>query len=134
MWAAVPVLKPLVIVWASLNAIDDLAILFRIARLGTSVIRSDTKNQEMCDICDDVMGDLMKVDGLSIVPCEWACFKLKKCTQMCQQLRKVSGNSTIYPVRLDSFCHRISIVSASNSTDSLTPHTAVRCGGILRRG
>ena len=60
MWAAaVAIYKPFVLVWAGLNAIDDLALLIRVGRLGASIVplpgRPRNDPAEMCGVCDDVM-------------------------------------------------------------------------------
>ena len=68
--------KPIVVIWAGLNAIDDLSLLFRFARLGSVLVPglSSLQPHMMCDVCDDVMGDLLKgTDGLEALPCNWAC-------------------------------------------------------------
>ena len=46
--------KPLLAIWAGLNAIDDLSLLFRFMRLGSVLIPglSNLKPHMMCDVCD----------------------------------------------------------------------------------
>ena len=53
-------LKPIIVIWATMNAIDDLAMLMRVARLGMMVVPGQGRNPgDMCEMCDDVMGDLL---------------------------------------------------------------------------
>ena len=68
-WLAIA--KPIVVIWAGLNAIDDLSLLFRFARLGSVLVPglSSLQPHMMCDVCDDVMGDLLKgPDGHEALP------------------------------------------------------------------
>ena len=78
-WLAIA--KPIVVIWAGLNAIDDLSLLFRFARLGSVLVPglSSLQPHMMCDVCDDVMGDLLKgSDGLQALPYgEFADFTLR---------------------------------------------------------
>lgn len=107
--AAVAVCKPFVLLWAGLNAIDDLALLIRIGRLGASVVPFPGKNPgdpaEMCGVCDDVMGDLMRGnDGLSAIPCGAACLGLPRCVRMCERVQEVSAESNEFPCIAAGFC------------------------------
>ena len=71
-----PFLKPIVVMWATLNAIDDLTMLFRVARLGAVLVPGQNE-ADLCSVCDDVMGDLLKgTDGLEALPCKWACLRV----------------------------------------------------------
>ena len=48
-----------------LNAVDDLSVLFRLGRLGVALLPGQASLSTMCDICDDVMVDLLKgAEGL----------------------------------------------------------------------
>ena len=101
--------KPFVLLWAGLNAIDDLALLIRVGRLGASVVPFPGKNPndpaELCGICDDVMGDLMRGnDGLSAIPCGAACLGLPRCVRMCQKVQEVSAESNEFPCIAAGFC------------------------------
>lgn len=96
--------RPVIMVWATLNAIDDLTMLFRIARLGAVLVpgQGDT---DLCSICDDVMGDLLKgTDGLEALPCKWACLRVPKCVDMCERVKAASTNSTHYPCIAAGYC------------------------------
>ena len=110
MWAAaVAICKPFVLVWAGLNAIDDLALLIRVGRLGASIVplpgRPRNDPAEMCGVCDDVMGDLMRGnDGLSAIPCGAACLGLKRCVRMCERVQEVSSESSEFPCIAAGFC------------------------------
>ena len=111
MWAAaVAICKPFVLVWAGLNAIDDLALLIRVGRLGASVVpfpgrRSRNDPAEMCGVCDDVMGDLMRGnDGLSAIPCGAACLGLGRCVRMCERVQEVGADSSEFPCIAAGFC------------------------------
>ena len=57
---AVALFKPVIAVWAALNVVDDLSLLFRVARLAQVLLPGGSPRTEMCDVCDDVMGDLLK--------------------------------------------------------------------------
>mmetsp|Transcript_25984 Transcript_25984/g.57742 ORF Transcript_25984/g.57742 Transcript_25984/m.57742 type:complete len:657 (+) Transcript_25984:22-1992(+) len=113
MWGVVvAVFKPFVLLWAGLNAIDDLALLIRVGRLGASVIPFPGKNldnpEEMCGVCDDVMGDLMRGnDGLSAIPCGAACLGLQKCVRMCERVQEVSAESNEFPCVAAGFCDAV---------------------------
>ena len=73
MWhAVVAIFKPFVYLWATLNVIDDFSLFMRLGRLGLATIPWPGKNIDsngLCEVCDDVMGDLLKgSEGLSVVP------------------------------------------------------------------
>ena len=111
MWAAaVAICKPFVLVWAGLNAFDDLALLIRVGRLGASIVpfpgrRSRNDPAEMCGVCDDVMGDLMRGnDGLSAIPCGAACLGLGRCVRMCERVQEVGADSSEFPCIAAGFC------------------------------
>ena len=83
----VAILKPIIFMWAGLNALDDLTLLFRVARLG-SIMLPGRSQDDMCNVCDDVMGDLLKgTEGLEALPCNWACLRIPKCVQMCERVK-----------------------------------------------
>ena len=71
----VAVFKPVVVLWAGLNALDDLSLLMRLARLGT-VILPGTDKTDLCDVCDDVMGDLLTTGGIDDMPCRLICLRI----------------------------------------------------------
>ena len=103
------ILKPVVIVWAGLNAVDDLALMIRVARLGVATVRprrtTDDDNADLCDVCDDVMGDLLAgVDGLQAIPCRQACLGLQRCMDMCEAVQDASQTSTEFPCVAAGFC------------------------------
>ena len=99
------VLKPLVIVWASLNAIDDLSLVMRLGRLAAVILPGGKEGEEMCSLCDDVMGDLLKgAEGLEALPCNWACLRVPACVKMCESLRSASRNSSHFPCVAAGYC------------------------------
>ena len=70
MW---PIFRVIVGVWAGLNVVDDVSVLFRLLRLGAALLPG-TDRTIMCNVCDDVMGDLLKgAEGFEALPCTWAC-------------------------------------------------------------
>ena len=76
-----------------LNAVDDLSVLFRLGRLGVALLPRQASLSTMCDICDDVMVDLLKgAEGLQTLPCSWACLKVPECVAMCENLKEFSQN------------------------------------------
>ena len=76
-----------------LNAVDDLGVLFRLGRLGLALLPGSASLSTMCDICDDVMVDLLKgAEGLQSLPCSWACLKVPECVAMCTNVKEFSQN------------------------------------------
>ena len=102
-------LKPIIVIWATMNAIDDLAMLMRVARLGMMVVPGQGRNPgDMCEMCDDVMGDLLKgSEGLEALPCNWACLRVPKCVNMCEKIKAASVNSTHYPCVAAGYCDAV---------------------------
>lgn len=103
----VAVLRPIIFAWATLNAVDDLTMLFRVARLGAVLVpgQGDT---DLCSVCDDVMGDLLKgTDGIEALPCNWACLRIPKCVQMCEAVKASAANSSHYPCIAAGYCNAI---------------------------
>uniref|UniRef100_A0A7S4N1Z9 C2 domain-containing protein n=1 Tax=Odontella aurita TaxID=265563 RepID=A0A7S4N1Z9_9STRA len=107
----VAALKPFVIIWAGLNAIDDFALLMRASRLLPVLVPGrggggdgGGNSADLCDVCDDVMGDLLKSDGLSAVPCSWACLKLPACVKMCESVQESAATSTKFPCVAAGYC------------------------------
>ena len=59
----------------------------------------------MCDICDDVMVDLLKgAEGLQSLPCSWACLKVPECMRMCNHVKEFSQNSSRFPCVAAGYC------------------------------
>ena len=76
-----------------LNAVDDLSVLFRLGRLGLALLPGSASLSTMCDICDDVMVDLLKgAEGLQTLPCSWACLRVPECVAMCNNVKEFSQN------------------------------------------
>ncbi len=99
--------RPLIILWAGLNAIDDISILLRVARLAMVVIPGVEK-ENLCGVCDDVMGDLLKgSSGLDAVPCAWACLRVPQCMRMCENIKAASTNSSRFPCFAAGYCDPI---------------------------
>ena len=100
-------LKPFVYVWASLNFIDDLSVAMKIARLvgATTFHRRKDNPDTVCNLCDDVMEDLLKgSEGLEAVPCSWICMGIPKCTKMCKAIQEVSEKSVDFPCIAAGYC------------------------------
>ena len=95
----------MVILWAGLNFLDDLSIAMRLARLAAiaSPFR-DVEKSEMCDLCDDVMHDILMMDGVNVLPCSLLCLKLPACMDMCESVKEVSGTSSKYPCVAAGYC------------------------------
>ena len=88
-----PIFRVFVGIWAGLNAVDDLSVLFRLGRLGLALLPGSASLSTMCDICDDVMVDLLKgAEGLQSLPCSWACLKVPECVAMCTNVKEFSQN------------------------------------------
>ena len=105
------VVRPLLIMWAGLNAIDDMSLLFRFSRLIMAVTPIPGLRQSqhtLCDVCDDVMGDLLKgTDGLEALPCAWACLRIPACMRMCERVKGASTNSTHFPCVAAGYCDAV---------------------------
>ena len=102
----IAVFKPFVVVWAGLNALDDLSILMRLLRLG-SIVLPGTDKSDMCDVCDDVMGDILIMGGIDAVPCRLACLRIPACVQMCENIKGVSANSSKFPCIAAGYCDAV---------------------------
>lgn len=109
--ALVTIAKPFVYLWAALSVIDDLSLVMRLGRLGAAVIPRLGKEQpqdndgELCGLCDDVMGDLMRgAEGLSVVPCGAVCLNVPSCVDMCKKLKTVSAETTEFPCVAAGYC------------------------------
>ena len=103
--AKMPLIKGIVAVWATLNAVDDISVLFRVLRLGAAVLPGGSDRTSMCDVCDDVMGDLLKgAEGFEALPCKWACLGVPKCVKMCNNLKEFSQNSSHFPCVAAGYC------------------------------
>ena len=102
----IAIFKPVVVVWAGLNALDDLSVLMRLARLG-SIVLPGTDKSDMCDVCDDVMGDILTMGGIDAIPCRLACLRIPQCVQMCENIKEVSANSSKFPCIAAGYCDAI---------------------------
>ena len=88
-----------------MNAVDDLSVLFRLTRLGIALLPGSASPSTMCDICDDVMVDLLKgAEGLQSLPCSWACLKVPECMRMCNHVKEFSQNSSRFPCVAAGYC------------------------------
>eukprot|EP00531_Pseudo-nitzschia_arenysensis_P014169 CAMPEP_0116154802 /NCGR_PEP_ID=MMETSP0329-20121206/21972_1 /TAXON_ID=697910 /ORGANISM="Pseudo-nitzschia arenysensis, Strain B593" /LENGTH=651 /DNA_ID=CAMNT_0003651801 /DNA_START=30 /DNA_END=1984 /DNA_ORIENTATION=+ len=99
-------LKPFVYFWASLNFIDDLTIVMKIARLvEVGNVRQDEDPDKICDFCDEVMEDVLKgTEGLRAAPCSWICLGISKCTKMCETIQEISEKSGEFPCIAAGYC------------------------------
>ena len=99
-----------------LNAVDDLSVLFRLGRLGVALLPGQASLSTMCDICDDVMVDLLKgAEGLQTLPCSWACLKVPECVAMCENLKEFSQNRRAFASDL-ALIHSPTLTLTSNSS------------------
>ena len=99
-----------------LNAVDDLSVLFRLGRLGVALLPGQASLSTMCDICDDVMVDLLKgAEGLQTLPCSWACLKVPECVAMCENLKEFSQNRRAFASDL-ALIHSPTLTVTSNSS------------------
>ena len=103
----IQLVKPFVFLWASLNFIDDLALLAKITRLvrdGNFHNRNEDP-EALCDMCDDVMEDILKgSETLGAVPCSWICLGASKCTKMCETIQGLSDKSAEFPCIAAGYC------------------------------
>jgi hypothetical protein len=100
-------LKPIGMIWMALNVVDDLSLVMRVLKLGTVLIpgMSHLSPHMMCDVCEDVMADLMKgSEGLEQLPCGATCFKFPPCVNMCEKIKQSAGNSTHFPCIAAGYC------------------------------
>ncbi len=99
-------LKPLVYFWASLNFIDDITIVMKIARLvEVGNVRQDEDPDKICNFCDEVMEDVLKgTEGLRAAPCSWICLGIPKCTKMCETIQEISEKSGEFPCIAAGYC------------------------------
>lgn len=102
----VAICKPFLYLWAGLNLIDDVALVIRLGRLGASVVPYPGKKAEdMCGVCDDVVGDFLAgKEGISAIPCAAACLGMKRCIEMCEKVQETSESSTEFPCVAAGFC------------------------------
>ena len=99
-----------------LNAVDDLSVLFRLGRLGVALLPGQASLSTMCDICDDVMVDLLKgAEGLQTLPCSWACLKVPECVAMCENLKEFSQNRRAFASDL-ALIHSPTLILTWNSS------------------
>lgn len=102
--ALIHIFKPVVLVWAGLNAIDDLTTLFRVGRL-VAVLIPGGKENDMCAVCDDLMGDLLSgTDGLKELPCRYVCLGIPGCINMCEELQSKATDAQGYPCVAAGYC------------------------------
>jgi len=103
------ILRPIIYVWATLNAVDDLTMIFRVMRLGAVLMPvPGVRTTDLCQVCDDVMSDLLKgTDGLEALPCNWACLRVPRCVRMCERVKALSVNSTHYPCIAAGYCDAV---------------------------
>jgi hypothetical protein len=99
----ISILKPIAVFWLGLKFLDDVSLMMRITRLAAVLIPGNSDNQ-MCDLCDDVMGDLLVQDGVSNIPCKLLCLRLPACVKMCESVKHVSETSTKYPCVAAGYC------------------------------
>jgi hypothetical protein len=101
------ILKAIGSVWMALNVVDDLSLMMRFLKLGSVLIpgMSHLSPNMMCDVCGDVMGDLMKgTEGLEQLPCGAVCLKFPPCVSMCEKIKEGAGNSTQFPCVAAGYC------------------------------
>ncbi|KAL3913208.1 MAG: hypothetical protein SGILL_006581, partial [Bacillariaceae sp.] len=100
--------KPVVVMWVGLNALDDLASVMKISRLvGSSLspFRRDEGKDSMCDLCDDVVAGLMAgSEGVQAVPCSWMCLRVPKCMNMCESIKDAMATSSKFPCVAAGYC------------------------------
>ena len=103
------ILKPLAAIWFGLKVLDDVSLITRVVRLGAVLLPDGGRNDEaeLCDLCDDVMGDLLVQGGIDVLPCKLLCFHIPKCVEMCESVKDVSKTSTKYPCVAAGYCNAI---------------------------
>lgn len=101
-------LKPIILLWAALNALDDIASVMKITRLIVSSLtpfRRFESKDSMCDLCDDIVAGLMAGSGgLQTVPCSWLCLRVPKCMRMCENIQETAANSSKFPCLAAGYC------------------------------
>ena len=118
------ILKPIAVAWLSLNVLDDLSLVIRVARLG-AVLLPGGDETDMCGVCDDVMGDLLKGDGIEAVSCKLVCLRLPSCVRMCEHIKAVSQNSSHFPCMAAGYCRASDELEEVDVTCSVAP--ILRC-------
>ena len=98
--------KPVVVLYMGLNALDDLSVLMRLARL-TTVVLPGTDKSDLCDVCDDVMGDILTMGGIDAIPCTLACLRVPACVRMCETVKAASQNSSKFPCIAAGYCDAV---------------------------
>ena len=104
------VLKPIVVLWAGLKVLEDVSLAMRVVRLAAVLLPGNARggeqnnNNNMCDLCDDVMGDLLAQEGISVLPCNLVCLGIPSCVTMCERVQDVSQTSTKYPCVAAGYC------------------------------
>ena len=102
------ILKPIAALWFGLKVLDDVSLITRVIRLGTVLLPFGRNDEtELCDLCDDVMGDLLVQGGIDVLPCKLLCFHIPKCVEMCERVKDVSKTSTKYPCVAAGYCNAI---------------------------
>lgn len=100
------VFKPFVYLWGGLKLLDDVALIIRLGRLGVATVPFPGRSeQDMCGICDDVVGDFMVgADGISVIPCPAACLGMKGCIDMCEKVKVASEETSEFPCVALGYC------------------------------
>ena len=97
------ILRPLGVLWFGLKVLDDVSLITRIVRLGAVIIPGNDEN-ELCSLCDDVMGDLLVQGGIDALPCGLVCLRIPSCVKMCEKVKDASKTSTMYPCVAAGYC------------------------------
>mmetsp|Transcript_303 Transcript_303/g.424 ORF Transcript_303/g.424 Transcript_303/m.424 type:complete len:641 (+) Transcript_303:125-2047(+) len=104
----ITLLKPIAFVWFGFKVLDDVSIITRVLHLTLASLNTrgdnNNKNEALCDVCDDVMGDLLVQEGVAVLPCRLLCFQVPACVQMCEHLKTVSHTSTKFPCVAAGYC------------------------------
>lgn len=105
MW---PILKYPLGVWAVLGLVDDLKDFGRLLRLLSALIPGvgSAGGDNLCSLCDTVVNDMLLKgsEGLSELPCNWACLRVPACVRMCEQLKAIGTNSSHFPCIAAGYC------------------------------
>ena len=100
--------RPLIVLWAGLNALDDVGGMLRLARLLSATLPGHKERFHLCEVCDDVMSNLLKgSEGLLSVPCSWACLRIPRCMRMCEALQAHGQNSSHFPCIAAGYCDAV---------------------------